>query len=291
MVELVNVLLVHNVLEEVVDVDVGATGDDSFQVVKQFLEIHMLTLCQFVEGNLSVDGLDDVEFLLALVGDSAYAQIFGTHNLILVAVTLNESAELLAVTFFLSCTNAGNVLQFLDGDGVGGCHSFEGWILEDDIGRKFEFLGYLLTEILEHVVKFLVGSCASASTFDFLFLHLVFIKFDNDAEWFGTIEEALASSCDLEQTIGLDVLGEVLINEGLTDDCIPDIGCFVVARSKALELVVLITNYFVSANTFQDGYNVVLLELFLKSEDNLRRNSGAKPFGGTSTSRHRPASP
>ena len=85
-------------------------------------------------GNLSVDGLDDVEFLLALVGDSAYAQIFGTHNLIFVAVALDESAELLAVAFGLSCTDTGNILQFLDGDGVGGCHRFEGWILEDDVG-------------------------------------------------------------------------------------------------------------------------------------------------------------
>ena len=58
-VDVVNLVFVHHLVEEIVDVELCAAINDGLHLVKQLLEILALGVCNVVERYLTVDVLDD----------------------------------------------------------------------------------------------------------------------------------------------------------------------------------------------------------------------------------------
>ena len=65
-------------------------------------------------------------------------------------MALDELAELLAIALGLASSHTWDVLQLVDGDGIGGGHSFQRWVLENDVWRQVELLRHLLAQVFQH---------------------------------------------------------------------------------------------------------------------------------------------
>ena len=95
-----------------------------------------------------------------------------------IAMAFDECTELGTVAFGFSGSHTRDVLQLLQCDGIDGCHRFERRVLEDDVGRHFQFLREFLAQVLQHGVECRVdsvrGTSANGSLLLFLFKVIVF---------------------------------------------------------------------------------------------------------------------
>ena len=76
----------------------------------------------------------------------------GAFDFVVFHVSAYHGDEFVAVAFGLSGAYAGDVLELVDGDGIGGCHCFERGVLEYHIWREVMFFRHLLAEVLEYGV-------------------------------------------------------------------------------------------------------------------------------------------
>ena len=86
------------------------------------VEVQTFRFRDVIQGDFSVDGLDDGDLQFRLVGHGTHAEVFRTFYFVFLDVFLDELNKLLAETFSLSCAHTRDVLELLDGDRVGGGH-------------------------------------------------------------------------------------------------------------------------------------------------------------------------
>ena len=138
-IDVVDMVLIHYLVQEVVDIQLRTTIHDGLHLVQEFLELQTLCRCNIIKRYLAVDGLNDLHLQQRLLSHRTHTQVRVTHNLVLITVGLDEVDELLGIRLFdLSLTDALYIIQFLEGDRIVGCHLFDADILEDDIWRTFQ---------------------------------------------------------------------------------------------------------------------------------------------------------
>lgn len=165
-------VFVHDLFEEVVDVELGAGIDYGVDFVEEFFEVEAFGEGDVFEVYLAVDGLDDADFHPAFVGYGANAEFFGADDVVFFAVAFDEGAEFFAVFLGFAGAYAGDVLHLVEGDGVGGGHGVKGGVLEDDVGGEVFLFGHFAAQVFEHGVELGVGCAGSAVVGGFFFYHV-----------------------------------------------------------------------------------------------------------------------
>ena len=97
-----------------------------------------------------VDTLDDLHLLHRLLRHRLDAVLFGTDDIVLLAILFDQVAERLAIALGLARSDSLDVEQFFLVDRIDGCHLFQGNVLEDDVRRALQFAGHIVAQVLEH---------------------------------------------------------------------------------------------------------------------------------------------
>ena len=134
-----HVVFVHNLIQEVINIQLSTRINDCLHFIEQFAELNTLGKRNIIQGYFTVDGLNDGYFHLRFIGHRTYPQIFRTFNLVFFTMPLYQLAELFAVTFGFSGAYTGNVLKLLQRHRIDGSHRFERRILKNHIRRHFQF--------------------------------------------------------------------------------------------------------------------------------------------------------
>jgi len=103
-------VFVHDVVEEIIDIDLRSAVNDGVYVIEKFRKIESFGLGKLIEGDFSVDSADNIHFKLRLLGNRTETEIFGPLNIVVFAVAADKIAELTAVTLGLARSDAGNIL-------------------------------------------------------------------------------------------------------------------------------------------------------------------------------------
>ena len=150
-------ILVHHLLQEIVDIEFGATIYNGLNFVEQLLKFQALSCGNVVEGYLTVDGLNDLHLQDRLLRHRTHTHISLTLYLVLFTVALDQVYKLFGIGLAdFSLTNTLNILQFFQGDRIVGGHLLNRHILENNIWRTFQLTANLLTKVLQHGTQRLV---------------------------------------------------------------------------------------------------------------------------------------
>ena len=117
-------VVIHHLLQEIVDVQFCPAIDDSLHLVEQFLEVDALSNGNIVKGTLVVDVMDDFHLHCRTLGHRPNTQVFGTLNLVLLTMTLDEFHKFLSELAGLAGTYALHLLQFFERNRVNRGHLF-----------------------------------------------------------------------------------------------------------------------------------------------------------------------
>ena len=144
-------ILVHHLLKEIVDIQLGTAIYYRLYLVEQFLEVYALGISDIVKGYLTVNALDDLYLQHRLLGNGTYTEVYLSLYLVLLAVFCDEVNELLGVRLFhLTLTHSLDILKLIESHRIISGHLIDAHILEDDIWRTLHTLRHLLTEVTEH---------------------------------------------------------------------------------------------------------------------------------------------
>ena len=174
--------------------------------VEELIEVKSHRLGEHLEVDLAVNALDDSNFIFALVGYGADAQVFGSLDAVLLAMLLNEITECFAIPARFSLSNARDILQFGNRDGIDGGHSLERSVLEDDVRRNTFLSCHALAQTLEHSQQFEIGSAGAAFALSEVGVEVVVL---GDKETGGMIDELSSFGGELDEAVVFDFLVDV----------------------------------------------------------------------------------
>ena len=140
-VDIVNVVFVHHLLKEIVNVEFRSAVDNGLHLVEQLIEINALCVGYVVEGHLPVNALDDFHFQHRLLGHRAHTKFLGALYLIFLTILTYQVDKLFSIALGLTGTHTLDILQFLHGDRIDGGHLLERHILEHHIRGHLEASG------------------------------------------------------------------------------------------------------------------------------------------------------
>ena len=147
-------VVIHHLFKEIVDVELGARVDDGLDLVEQFVKVDTFGVGDIVECHLAVDTLDDTHLEHGFLSYGTHSQVCLSHNVVLFTIALDEFYKILGIRMLhLTLAHSLYILQLIQRDGVVGCHLFNRYILENDVWRPVQFLGYLLPEVQQHRTK------------------------------------------------------------------------------------------------------------------------------------------
>ena len=258
-------VLVHHLFDVIVDVQLGTAIDDVLYLGEQLVHVDTLRTGDVIEGDLAVDALYERHLELHLViCHRAHPQVLEAFDAVLLTVTGDEVAELLAVTLGLAHTHAAYVLQFLDGDGIGGGHILERRILKDDIGGHIVTGGHLATQVFEHSQQGLVEHRGAAARGLGIVVKLVVL---GNLERDGRHQEAATLLGNLEQAVVLHFLLDIAGNHGLAKKCVPEGSLVLVAAAETFDFLVSVGQHLVGLAAKEDVDDIVHLEVLLDFQD------------------------
>ena len=164
-------------------------------------------------------------------------------------MTLDQFTELLTITFCLSGTHTGNVLQLIQCYRIDSSHRFQRRILEYHIGRNFQFFRELLPQIFQHWIKSRIHRTrATATCRCFLFSLFKVVIFSN-LEWFRLLQKFVSLFRYLQKSIMFHVFAQVTSNQRLTDHRIPRLILFAHTGTEHLQVFMQMSLHFWSFST------------------------------------------
>ena len=255
-------VVVHNLLKEIVDVNLRSAVDNGLNLVEQLVEFNALGVGDVVKSHLAVNALDYLHLQDGLLGHRPYAQFLGAFNLVFLAILLYQGHEFLAVAARLTGAYALDVLQVVERYGVNRSHLLQRYVLEDDIGRQSGTLADLLAQVFQHGVERRVESRAHAfvAVFLLVFVELV-VKYNH--ERLGIFHELLARRGKFQYAVVLYVLLQISCDKGLTDDGVPQLRVHILARTELFKLVVLVGYDVIGVLAFYEINHIIRAEVFL----------------------------
>ena len=135
-----------------------------------------------------------------------------------------------------------DILQFIQGDGIGRRHRIKGRFLEDDVCGQTVLLGNLAPQVLEDAEQLAIDS-AAATHMQFLVKHLGILVILDNPEFLTTAQERLAFLGHLDDAIVLDVLGEIIGKHTLPDNRHEELLVTFLGTAEDLQFVVLVALY------------------------------------------------
>ena len=205
-------ILIHHLVEEIVDVQFRTTIDNGLHLVQQFIEIDTLCRGNIVEGHLTVDTLDNLHLQHRFLCHRTNTHICLTFDTILFAVFLDEIHEFLGIGLFhLTLSDALDVLQLFQCHRIISSHLFQRHILEDDIRRTLHSLRHLLAQIPKHATqRGIKGTNAALGFHRLIILRELSILHNHKRR--GTFQEFLTRRGHFQQTIVLHLLLQIACN-------------------------------------------------------------------------------
>ena len=184
-------------------------------------------------------------------------------------MTLYQLAKLLTVAFSLTCTYTGNVLQFIQCHRINGCHGFQWRILENYIRWYFQFLGKLLTQILQHGIKSRIDSARATAPCRSFFFHFFEIIIFGYLERFRMFQELLSFIRYFQQTVIFHIFTQVTSNECLANDSIPCSVFFSHAGAESFQVFMQMRLHFGSFTSLYNVDDIICLKIFFHRENSL----------------------
>ena len=262
-------VFVHHVVDEIIYVDFCAGIDNGFNFVEQLVKFQALGNGDVVERNLTVDAADNGHLVLCLVGHGADAEVFGAFDFKVLAMLLDEFAELRAVALGLACAHSGNILQFLNRLRINGSHRFERGVLENHVGRHVQFLRKTLAQVFEHLEERGVDGARSTVLREagFFFVEIALLY---DGERNRIFHKSTAFVRHAKHAEVFNVLGDIAGNDGLADNGVPSALAFVISNAKYFKFVVMMGANLVGGLAHQNILNIVFAEVLLNGDNHFQ---------------------
>ena len=202
-VDIQHVVLVHHILQIIVDIQLCSAIHDGVHLVQEFVELNAKSVGNILKVQFAVHLLYYAHFQLALACHGAHTQVQRAFYLIVLAMASYQFAELLAITLRLALPHSGDVLQFLERNGIHGCHGLHGTVLEYHVGRNAQYLRTLATQVAQLLQQRFVEHGSTFLGFGFVVAELRILL---EVERFRRCHELLACLGKFEQTIVLHLL-------------------------------------------------------------------------------------
>ena len=163
-----------------------------------------------------------------------------------------------------------DVLELFQCHRVVGSHLLYADILENDIRWTVQLLADLLAQVFQHGAQCRI-QCAGAA---FMVCRRVVVLaelmvFDNH-ERDRVLQEFLASRCQLQQSVVLNVFLQVTGNECLSDDGVPELLVFVLAGTEKFVVLVLVGQDFFRISSLYKVDDVFCAEILFEGMDGIQ---------------------
>ena len=156
------------------------------------------------------------------------------------------------------------ILQLFQRNREIGSHLLDADILEDDVRRTTKFLADLLAQVFQHDAQRLVkgaDGCLMLTTCLIVIAELV--VFDNH-ERLWILDELLASRCQFQQTVVLDILFQVSCQHSLTDNGVPQFFLIFLTGTKQFMILVFVGQYLLRLAASHKVYHIVSTEVLFQ---------------------------